>query len=103
MALTKEQIKLLLALPPKTRGGRKPKNFVDTSVRDSQTWFKLAHKLYDSEQPDVPPKCANPDCSDPRPETVRQLVASVGGVDMCRYCFLEGWQSVNPEQTTLDE
>lgn len=101
MPLSKEQITALLAQPepkPKSRG-RKPKDYIDTSVRDILTWFKLHHKLMDSETYELS-KCSNPNCQDTRE---RQAVAIVNGQDMCRRCFLDGWLSEIDGQTEIGE
>lgn len=89
MPLTPEQIKHLLALPQATgRGkGRKPKNHIDTSIREAVTWFKLGAKMVDQDTQELT-KCENPDCTDTRPS---HLVAEVNGKLMCRRCFLNGW------------
>src|SRR4051812_19573411 len=89
MALTPEQIKKLLAMPDK-RGGRKPKGHVDTSVRDYQTWFKLATKMVDEEDPDKRVTCSNPDCLDRR-ENRTQLCAKIDDQWVCRICFLDSY------------
>lgn len=93
MALSPDQIKALLAIPSKRGGRGKGGKVIDTSVRDYQTWFKLAHKILDKEEVDVE-GCSNPNCVDPRVgRTI--LVAEVNGMAVCRYCFLDGFASVN--------
>lgn len=99
MSLTPEQVKLLLSLPDKKRGGRKAKGGIDTSVRNHETWFKLAHKLFDEETQEAA-QCSNPECPDMRPKQ-RTVVAEIDGILMCRICFLAGWRTMNPNQTTL--
>jgi hypothetical protein len=98
MALSPDQIKILLSLPDKQARGRKPKGYVDTSVRDYQTWFKLNHKMYEEGAPDDKPQCANPNCPDTRN---KQMISDVNGINMCRICFLGGYMLVNPDQTQL--
>jgi hypothetical protein len=87
MALSPDQIKLLLAKP--VRGTGTGGKTIDVSVRDHHTWFKLAHKILDKEEVDTD-GCSNPACADPR-ENRTILVAEVNEVNMCRYCFLEGY------------
>lgn len=100
MPLTPEQIKLLLAVPEKKKSaGRKSKNYIDTSVRDIATWFKLHHKLQDLDTYELA-KCSNPNCTDTRE---RQAVAVINGQDMCRRCFLDGWLSEIDGQVSLDD
>lgn len=88
MPLTAEEVKALLALPPKTRGGRKSKNGIDTSERTVMVWFKLAHKMFDEETGELA-HCQNENCQDTREH---HLVVSVNGFLMCRRCFLDGWK-----------
>ena len=89
MALSPAQIKALLAIPSKRGGRGKGGKVIDTSVRDYQTWFKLAHKILDKEAVDET-GCSNPECVDPRSgRTI--LVAEVNGMAVCRYCFLDGY------------
>jgi len=88
-ALTPDQVKRLLAMPERRRGGQTGKRGIDTSVRDHATWFKLAHKLFDEESRESA-KCENPNCPDTRPSHVT-IVAEVDNVRMCRICFLAGW------------
>lgn len=100
MALTHEQIQKLLALPARnTQRGRKPKGWIDTTKRDYQTWFKLAHKLYDESQPDKRAICSNPNCQDTRDN---KLVAEVAGHLMCRTCFLSEYMLTVDLQTELE-
>ena len=98
-SLTPEQIKLLLAIPEKRRGGPRKKGGIDTTVRDHATWFKLAHKLFDEETQEMA-ECSNENCPDDRPRA-RAVVAEVDGVLMCRHCFLAGWHTLNPDQQKL--
>lgn len=100
MPLSPEQIKALLAVPEKKKSaGRKPKNYIDTSVRTIVTWFKLHHKLMDLETYELS-KCDNPNCTDTRE---RQAVAMVNGKNMCRRCFLDGWLSEIDGQVSIDD
>ena len=93
MALSPNQIKALLAIPSKRGGRGKGGKVIDTSVRDYQTWFKLAHKILDKEDVEVK-GLTNPECVDPRVgRTI--LVAEVNGMKVCRYCFLDGFASVS--------
>lgn len=85
MPLTIEEVNKLLSLPTRTR---KSKSGPDTSVRDYQTWFKLAQKMIDDDN--TLPECTNPNCPDKR--EYGAIVATVNGHDMCRLCFLAGWQ-----------
>lgn len=99
MPLSIEEVKRLLALPQQNRGrGKKPKDWIDTSVRDYQTWFKLNHKLWD-EKTDNYVECSNPNCQDDR--TQRQMCAEVSGVLMCRICFLSEYMLVPAGQEQL--
>ena len=93
MALSPDQIKALLAKPEKKGGRGKGGKTVDTSIRDYATWFKLAHKILDKEETEVV-GCSNESCLDPR-EGRTILVAEVNGLDMCRYCFLDGYGGVD--------
>jgi aspartate carbamoyltransferase regulatory subunit len=95
--LTPEQIQLLLAKPEKSKSATG--KTIDTTIRDAVTWFKLAHKLFDEETQETA-KCENPNCQDPR-EGVGAVVAKVNGRYMCRYCYLDGWLLVNPNQSKL--
>lgn len=101
MALSHEQVQALLKLPEKSQRGRKPKNYIDTSVRDYQTWFKLATKFYESGTSERA-LCSNPNCPDTR-DKKSVLVAEVNDVNMCRICFLNGYMSVNPAQLNVEE
>jgi hypothetical protein len=95
VSLSADQIKALLALPQKKRGGKR-KTGPDTSVRDYKTWFLLAHKILDEETGELA-ICENPDCPDLR-DKHKTVVAMVSGQFMCRICFLEGWMAINPNQ-----
>jgi hypothetical protein len=98
MSLTPDQIKALLAIPSKRGGRGKGGKTIDTSVRDYETWFKLAHKIMDAEEVDgTDNECSNPICLDPR-EGRSRVLAEVNGLVMCRYCFLDGFGSVNTAQ-----
>jgi hypothetical protein len=99
MSLSADQIKALLALPQKKRGGKR-KAGIDTSVRDYKTWFLLAHKILDDETGELA-KCENPNCPDTR-DPYKTVVAMVSGQYMCRICFMEGWMSINPNQTQIE-
>lgn len=99
MPLSNEQIKLLLALPQSQPRGRKPKGYIDTSVRDYWTWFKLNAKMYEEGAPDGKPVCSNPNCADVRQQA---MIADVNGVNICRLCFLGGYLLINPQQAELD-
>jgi hypothetical protein len=105
MALSPDQIKALLAKPEKRGGRGKGGIQVNTSVRDYATWFKLVHKILDSDSKDANPiGCSNDNCIDPRTYQGSQpapLVAEVNGVFMCRYCFLSGFMSIDPSQLPL--
>lgn len=90
MPLTQEQIKALLAQPQRTRG-RKAKDFIDTSIRDIPTWFKIGHKMVDEESGELA-KCENPDCTDQR---TSHMVVKINDKNMCRRCFLDGWLLTN--------
>jgi hypothetical protein len=50
--------------------------------RSYHNWFYSLNHSYS--------KCSNPDCIDPR-GTDSAMVAEVNGEDMCRFCFLAGW------------
>ena len=95
--LTSEQIKALLTKPEKTKSSTG--KVIDASQRDSTTWFKLAHKLFDEETQETA-KCSNPNCCDPRGGK-GAVVATVSGVKMCRYCFLDGYMLEIEGQTSL--
>ena len=101
MSLTPDQIKALLAKPEKRGGRSKSGKSIDTSVRDYNTWFKLAHKILDKEEVEVL-GCENENCLDPR-EGRTVLVSEVNGINMCRYCFLDGFGGVALEQITIGD
>lgn len=105
MPLTNEQIATLLALP-KRRGGGKRKTGPDTSVRDYQTWFKLAHSFLDEEAGTGELlRCENESCLDPRAlagEGKGIVVTQVNGKWMCRHCFLAGWLLDDPDQAQIE-
>jgi hypothetical protein len=90
MPLTQEQITALLSIPDRCGGSKKKE--LDTSVRDYQTWFKLATKMVDESTGELL-HCTNPDCSDPRAASGQGgiVVAEVNGSLMCRYCFFDNW------------
>lgn len=102
--LTAEQVKRLLAKPE-----RKPrKKELDSTVRDLQTWFKLAPKAMDANMNNL--RCENPNCLDMRPgivtatgvEVKSHHVVEIGGRLICRRCFLDGWLLPDPNQTSLE-
>jgi hypothetical protein len=104
MALDPSQIASLLkhdAQPKRGGGSRTPKDV--TEPREITVWYKLPHKLadFEFEGKQVTPHCENPDCSDPRPpsDRGRNIVASIKGKMMCRFCFLNGWLSDNEQQS----
>jgi hypothetical protein len=104
MPLTSDQIKTLLERKPTRKRGKKE---IDTSIRDHQTWFKLARKEVDENY--EPLLCENPNCVDPRPPTISatgaevkyQAVAEIKGKRVCRFCFFDGWLLDNPDQERL--
>jgi hypothetical protein len=98
MPLTKEQIQKLLAIPEKQP--RKRKSGPDTSVRDYQTWFALAHKLFDEDTRELV-ICENPNCEDTRENKSRVVTALVNDHYMCRLCFLAGWLIEDPNQMSI--
>lgn len=51
-------------------------------ARSYHNWFYETRHTYG--------KCENPDCIDPR-GTDSAMVANVNEKDMCRFCFLAGW------------
>lgn len=91
--LTKKQIASLL-VPAKGRGPAKDV----TEPRDVNTWFRLNHHIREE-------RCENPNCIDPRPPTKEDgtpnkgswIVGDVKGQQICRYCFLGGYLSDDPE------
>lgn len=85
MPLSEEEINKLLTLPSRRRG---KKAGPDTSVRDYQTWFKLATKMVDEDTKELL-HCANPNCLDT--DHRGSVVAMVNEQYMCRRCFLGGW------------
>lgn len=88
---------------PRTGGGKTGSGkMIDVSIRDHSTWFKLAHKIFDAETGQANVKCANPNCQDPRPESKARVVALVNGVEMCRYCFLDGYMMSPESQLTIN-
>ena len=87
MGLSQEDILRLLAPKPRASKG-KPK--IDTSIRTVETWFALAHKMFDEDRQEMA-KCENPDCPDVR--TRVDVVSEVNGKKMCRICFLSGWNN----------
>lgn len=59
-------------------------------TRDQDTWFKLEHNLMGT--------CSNPECISiqlDRPQGRNRVTAEVNGYEMCRFCFLYGWQVVS--------
>lgn len=103
MPLTNEQIATLLALPKTRRGGKRKPAGPDTSVRDYQTWFKLAHSFLDDETNELL-RCENESCLDPRAlagEGKGIVVTQVNGKWMCRHCFLAGWLLDDPDQIEI--
>lgn len=85
MSLSQKDILRLLAPKP---GRRSSKNKIDTSIRTVETWFALAHKLFDEDTQQMS-KCENPNCQDKRSRV--DVIAEVNGAKMCRFCFLSGW------------
>lgn len=61
--------------------GTKRRKTVDTSIRTYTNWFKLPHKLHG--------ECQIPSHDEER-STRKKMVADIDGVDMCRWCFIEG-------------
>lgn len=104
MPLTAAQIKELLNKPqrtgsPKTGGLKADGKRIDVTIRDYQTWFQLAHFLFDHDTGERQ-KCDNPDCQDTRSRE-GTITVDINGTHMCRICFLAGWQSENPAQQIL--
>lgn len=101
MGLSADQIAALLAKPqgrqPAT-GRSKSGKAIDTSVRNYETWFALAHNMLDQDSGEHL-KCQNPNCIDPRPKA--PVVAEVSGQYMCRHCFLDGWLQIPTTQSQL--
>lgn len=100
MPLNQEELAALLAKPASKRGGGGRKKAPQGSVRDVDTWFKLPHILIDPTMPVGSanlPKCENPECIDPRPKERGQVVADVNAKLMCRYCFLDGWNTAQQQ------
>lgn len=102
MPLSNEQIAQLLALPKRRGGGRRGKTGPDTTVRDYQTWFKLAQKMIDEDTNELI-HCENENCIDPRAKAGQGgiVCAQVEGKFMCRHCFLDGWLLPVEGQTSL--
>jgi hypothetical protein len=100
MGLTPDQIKALLAKPEKKGGRGKGGKQIDTSVRDYNTWFKLAHKILDREDNETV-GCDNSECLDPRVDRAI-LIAEVNGIHMCRYCFLDGYGEAAAQQLAIE-
>lgn len=102
--LSPDQIKALLAVKPKGRGKKKE---IDTSVRDFKTWFALKPQERDENKDEL--HCDNPKCVDPRPATISALgnvikhqhVVVIKGQFCCRYCFLDGWLLIGPDQMAV--
>jgi hypothetical protein len=96
MSLTPAQIKALLELPSRKRGGSRKKksvDFLDPETRNYEQWFKLSHHMLDQET-GYRLECDNPTCQDPRPARGNahlMMVAEVLGVHMCRNCFIGGY------------
>lgn len=86
MPLSPEEVNKLLNLSTRRRGAKK--SGPDTSIRDYQTWFKLATKMVDEDTKELL-HCANPDCLDT--DSKGGVVAEVNEQLMCRRCFLGGW------------
>lgn len=101
MALTQDQIDILLAaeLNKVHRGGKRAPKPI---ARTHDGWFSLQHKLMDQDDPNLPMKCENPNCIDPRNRD-SQMCAKPPGTDkyMCRFCFLDGWLTVSHGQESI--
>jgi hypothetical protein len=95
-----ELLKKLLAIPEKQPRGSKPKKGPNAAIRNVETWFKLDHILLDPDLKDRP-ECDNPNCEDPRPRDKGQVVVVIAEQRMCRYCFMSGWLTENPNQIQL--
>ena len=76
----------LMAMPDVTPRARKAKD-----TRDNDTWFKLSHIIMGT--------CSNTNCISvelERPQGRNRVTALVNGYEMCRFCFLYGWQHTHP-------
>lgn len=77
--LTPEELEEVMRVPqPKTR---KSKRF----ARDHRTWFYVIQKSLGT--------CDNTGCKDPRKKKLVHVWTNPDGINMCRYCFLDGWLS----------
>lgn len=102
MALSQDKIKQLLAQPQKKKRASKS---IDPNIRDIQTWFKLAPRVFGATM-DEHPLCSNPNCTDDRPPrktamgklVKMQHTIVIDGTRMCRRCFLAGYGLAEPEE-----
>lgn len=84
--LSDEQIEKTLSAPTKPARKRRKGVVVERTVTG---WFRLSHRRG---------FCTNPECVDPRPsanidEPTTMVYELAEGVLVCRYCFLEGYES----------
>jgi len=105
MPLDAEKIRELLAKQKqkasRKTGGRSKTKARDPNDRSYKAWFALSQEIINKETQE-PLRCENPDCWDPRPpKHGGQFVVEMGGKLMCRYCFVEGWLTSNPNQETI--
>jgi hypothetical protein len=87
-------LKEVLSAPTSSRKPREPKP-ESGAVRDYNTWFKLRHKFI-QELVGLPAelslaRCSNPVC--PHADKPKGAIAEVNGKDMCRDCFLGGYNA----------
>lgn len=83
--LSKEEIEKI------SKKTRTPKvRQIDTSVRDTDTWFKLDHEWGLCEVPEHDGSTDREHPLYPGQFLRGRFVADIGGVKMCRYCFLAG-------------
>jgi hypothetical protein len=70
---------------PKTSRARKPATFSTAESRTFTGWFTVVTRLA---------VCSNPDCPDKRElrtEEGNAMCGDIGGITMCRVCFLDGY------------
>src|SRR5215472_5014034 len=106
MPLDPAKIRELLArkqAAPRRTGGRPKSKQRDPNDRSYKAWFALSSEILNKET-NEPRRCENPSCIDPRPPRHGgQFVVEINGKMMCRYCFVEGWLTSNPNQGTIDD
>lgn len=118
MPLDPEKIKQLQAIKnkPRSRAGggpgrgrkRKGPDLTTIESRTYETWFdsstvRIQFQYEDDDGNVQMRRCTNPNCLDPRtPDKGGIMVVEINGEYCCRYCFIDGWLVVDPEQQTIE-